>query len=133
MLGLSGLAFAAANLLLARVLPKEEFGRFALLFAIIMIGQSTGPLGANVIVNRYRIDPGRKLLNQVLVTSAVIMAHHWKYAGRGQSAAAIRSSVWLAAPSEEQEVSRRPERHDRTVLHSFERPQIREPLLPDCL
>ncbi len=72
MLGLSGLAFAAANLLLARVLPKEEFGRFALLFSIIMIGQSTGPLGANVIVNRYRIDPGRTLLNQVIVTSVLI-------------------------------------------------------------
>ena len=71
-LALSGVAFALANLLLARELPKEEYGRFALLLAIITIGILTGPVGAQVIVNRQRIDPGRRLLGRTLLTSGLV-------------------------------------------------------------
>jgi O-antigen/teichoic acid export membrane protein len=71
-LTLSGGAFALGNLLLARVLPKEEYGRFSLGLAIVMIGIVTGPLGAQIIVNRHRTDPGRRLLARTLSTSGLV-------------------------------------------------------------
>ena len=71
-LGLSGVAFALANLILARVLPKEEYGRFALVLAIATVGILTGPLGANVIVNRQLIDPGWRLIRRTLGTSVLV-------------------------------------------------------------
>jgi hypothetical protein len=71
-LALSGVAFALANLVLARELPKEEYGRFSLLLAIITIGILTGPMGAQVIVNRLRMDPGPRLLGRTLVTSGLV-------------------------------------------------------------
>jgi len=71
-LTLGGGAFAVGNLVLARVLPKEEYGRFSLVLAIVMIGILTGPLGAQVIVNRHRTDPGRRLLAQTLSTSGLV-------------------------------------------------------------
>ena len=69
-LTVSGGAFALGNLMLARVLPKEEYGRVSLALAIIMIGILTGPVGAQVIVNRHRTDPNRRLLARTLWTSA---------------------------------------------------------------
>ena len=71
-LALSGGAFALGNLILARVLPKEEYGRFSLGLAIVMIGILTGPLGAQIIVNRHRTDPGRRLLARTLSTSGLV-------------------------------------------------------------
>jgi O-antigen/teichoic acid export membrane protein len=69
-LTVSGGAFALGNLILARVLPKEEYGRISLALAIIMIGILTGPIGAQVIVNRHRTDPNRRLLARTFWTSA---------------------------------------------------------------
>jgi len=71
-LTVSGGAFALGNLILARVLPKEEYGRVSLALAIIMIGILTGPIGAQVIVNRHRTDPNRRLLARTLGTSALV-------------------------------------------------------------
>ncbi|HTC23008.1 MAG TPA: oligosaccharide flippase family protein [Gemmatimonadales bacterium] len=71
-LGLSGGAFAVANLMLARVLPKEEYGRFSLVLAIITLGILTGPLGAQIIVNRHQMDPGPRLFGRTLLTSALV-------------------------------------------------------------
>ena len=71
-LTVSGGAFALGNLILARVLPKEEYGRISLALAIIMIGILTGPIGAQVIVNRHRTDPNRRLLARTLSTSALV-------------------------------------------------------------
>src|SRR5471032_1193149 len=69
-LGLSGLALACGNLMLARVLPTGEFARFALFFAIAQIGTNTGPFGADVIMTRRHFEPGPKLHRQVLYSSA---------------------------------------------------------------
>ena len=69
---MSGAVFAIGNLLLARALPKEEYGRFVLVLAISTIGILTGPLGANVIVNRQRINAGRRLLVRTLTTSSIV-------------------------------------------------------------
>jgi hypothetical protein len=71
-LGFSGLALAVGNLLLARILPTEEFARFTLFFSIVQIGISTGPLGADVIITRRHIHPGAALHRQVLLHSALV-------------------------------------------------------------
>jgi hypothetical protein len=71
-LTLGGAAFALGNLALARELPKVEYGRFSLALAIVMIGILTGPIGAQVIVNRHPTDPGRRLLARTVSTSALV-------------------------------------------------------------
>ena len=42
-LGVSGVALACSNLMLARVLPTGELARFAFFFAIVQIGIKIGP------------------------------------------------------------------------------------------
>jgi len=45
---------------------------FALALAIATVGILTGPLGANVIVNRQRVDPGWRLIRRTLGTSTLV-------------------------------------------------------------
>lgn len=71
-LGVSGLALACGNLMLARVLAPAEFARFALFFAIAQIGMSIGPFGADVIMTRRHYDPGPELHRRVLCTSFIV-------------------------------------------------------------
>jgi hypothetical protein len=73
-LGASGLALACGNLMLARALPTDEFARFSLLFSIVMVGISVGPIGADVILTRRKFDPGAKMHRQVLFTSGAVAA-----------------------------------------------------------
>jgi O-antigen/teichoic acid export membrane protein len=73
-LGLSGLALACGNLMLARALPTVELARFALLFSIVQIGISIGPIGADVILARGKFAPTAKLHGQILLTSAATAA-----------------------------------------------------------
>ncbi len=71
-LGASGLALAAGNLLLARLLPPSEFALFSLIFSIVMIGISIGPIGADVTLTRRRFEPDSKLHGQIFLTSTVV-------------------------------------------------------------
>ncbi len=71
-LGGSGLALAAGNLLLARVLPTDEFARFALMFSLIMVGISIAPIGADVILIRRHFVPDLRLHRQVFYTSVLV-------------------------------------------------------------
>jgi O-antigen/teichoic acid export membrane protein len=71
-LGGSGLALAAGNLLLARVLPTDEFARFALLFSLVMVGISIAPIGADVILVRRHFVPTTRLHRQIFFTSALV-------------------------------------------------------------
>jgi O-antigen/teichoic acid export membrane protein len=73
-LGGSGLALAAGNLLLARVLPAEEFARFALMFSLVMVGISIAPIGADVILLRRHFVPDPRLYRQVFHTSILVAA-----------------------------------------------------------
>ena len=73
-LGASGLALACGNLIMARVLPEAEFARFALIFSIVMIGISIGPIGADVVLSRRKFEPDTKLHKQVLITSSLTAA-----------------------------------------------------------
>jgi O-antigen/teichoic acid export membrane protein len=71
-LGASGLALAFGNLLLARTLPKAEFARFSLLYSLVMIGITIGPIGADVTLTRRRFEPDSKIHRQVLMTSTLV-------------------------------------------------------------
>jgi O-antigen/teichoic acid export membrane protein len=68
-LGLGGVALAASNLILARVLPPAEFAQFALLYAIVQVGINIGPIGVDVALTRRLITPSAKLRQQAFFTS----------------------------------------------------------------
>jgi len=70
----AGAAFAGSMLLLARALPKAEFGLLGLVVTILNVASRTAPLGADGIVNRRRMDPGPRLLGRVLATASVFGA-----------------------------------------------------------
>ncbi len=65
---------AAGNLLLARMLPTDEFARFALMFSLIMIGISIAPIGADVTLLRRHFVPDARLHRQVFCTSVLVAA-----------------------------------------------------------
>lgn len=69
---LSGAAFAAGTLLIARILPVEEFARFALAVALFNIFALVAPLGIDQQLLRRRIDPGAGLLT-LLCGSGLVM------------------------------------------------------------
>ena len=58
-LGLSGVAFALGNLILARVLPSQEYGLVSLFIGVVAVCGVTAPLGLDVVVGRrgLRLDP----------------------------------------------------------------------------
>jgi O-antigen/teichoic acid export membrane protein len=72
--GISGLGFAGANLLLARLLPTEEYGLFTLVTALVYLGYALAPAGVDGIVNRRRLDPGPSLLRRTLFASLLVAA-----------------------------------------------------------
>lgn len=71
-LGLGGLALAGANLILARVLPPDEFAQFALLYAIVQVGINVGPIGVDVTLTRRLIEPTAALRRQSFLTSLCV-------------------------------------------------------------
>jgi O-antigen/teichoic acid export membrane protein len=73
-LGGGGLALAAGNLLLARMLPTDEFARFALMYSLVMVGVSIAPIGADVILLRRHFVPDLRLHRQLLCTSVLVAA-----------------------------------------------------------
>jgi O-antigen/teichoic acid export membrane protein len=66
---LSGAAFALGNLLLARVMPTEEFGRFALAIALFNVFAVVAPLGVDQLMLRHPMPATRRLLLILLLTS----------------------------------------------------------------
>ena len=58
-LGLSGVAFALGNLILARVLPSQEYGLVSLFIGVVAVSGVMAPLGLDVVVGRrgLRLDP----------------------------------------------------------------------------
>jgi O-antigen/teichoic acid export membrane protein len=70
--GASGLGFAGANLILARVLPTEEYALFTLAIALINLAFALAPLGIDGIVNRRQLDAGPGLLRRTLAASVVV-------------------------------------------------------------
>ncbi len=67
--GVSGVGFAAANVVLARVLSAAEYALFTLVVALVNLGGAIAPAGLDEIVKRHRLEAGPRLLWQVLGAS----------------------------------------------------------------
>jgi O-antigen/teichoic acid export membrane protein len=70
--GASGLGFAGANLMLARLLPTTEYGLFTLVIALSNLGYSLAPAGVDGIVNRRQLDAGPRLLRRTIGASLLV-------------------------------------------------------------
>jgi O-antigen/teichoic acid export membrane protein len=70
--GISGLGFAGANLVLARILPTAEYGLFTLFTALAYLGYALAPAGVDGIVNRRRLDPGPYLFRRAATASLLV-------------------------------------------------------------
>ena len=70
--GASGLGFAGANLILARLLPTTEYAMFTLVVALASLGYSLAPGGVDGIVNRRHLEAGPKLLRRTLIASLFV-------------------------------------------------------------
>jgi O-antigen/teichoic acid export membrane protein len=68
----SGVGFAGANLILARVLPKEEYALFTLVLALVNFGFALATAGIDGIVLRRALECGPGLLGQVIAAAAVV-------------------------------------------------------------
>ena len=65
-LGISGVGFAVANLLLARVLPTEEYAVLTLVVALVNVGYPLAAAGVDGVVNRRRLEAGPRLFRRML-------------------------------------------------------------------
>ncbi len=65
-LGLSGMGFAVANLMLARALPTTEYALFTLVVALVNVGYPLAPAGLDGLVNRVRLEAGPRLLRRIV-------------------------------------------------------------------
>jgi O-antigen/teichoic acid export membrane protein len=70
--GASGLGFAGANLILARVLPTDEYGLFTLVIALVNLGFALAPAGIDGIVNRRHLEAGPKLLRRTMAATLLV-------------------------------------------------------------
>jgi O-antigen/teichoic acid export membrane protein len=69
-LGLSGVGFAVANLMLARALTTTEYALFTLVVALVNVGYPLAPAGVDGVVNRLPLEAGPRLLRRTLRTIA---------------------------------------------------------------
>lgn len=72
--GASGLGFAGANLMLARVLPTGEYGLFTLVIALVNLGFALAPAGVDGMVNRRHLEAGPRLLKRTLSVALLVGA-----------------------------------------------------------
>ena len=68
----SGVGFAGANLVLARVLPKEEYALFTLVLALVNFGFALATAGVDGIVLRRALEFGPRLLGRVAAAAAFV-------------------------------------------------------------
>ncbi len=69
--GAAGAGFAAANLILARVLPEDEYALVTLVVALVNVGYALAPLGLDGMVNRRSLEAGPGLLRQTLIATGL--------------------------------------------------------------
>jgi O-antigen/teichoic acid export membrane protein len=96
-----GVGFAAGNILLARVLPEDEFGRVALFLALVQIGIVMGPVGLETVINRHHLSASTALLGRVSLTSGLVgvglAAVAWRFYGLGAALASALALTVLPA------------------------------------
>jgi O-antigen/teichoic acid export membrane protein len=68
-LGLSGVGFAVANLVLARALPTEEYALVTLVVALVNVGYPLAAAGVDGMVNRRRLEAGPRLFRRLMRAS----------------------------------------------------------------
>jgi O-antigen/teichoic acid export membrane protein len=71
-LGLSGVGFAVANLVLARALPTEEYALLTLVVALVNVGYPLAAAGVDGVVNRHRLEAGPRLLRRLMHASVPV-------------------------------------------------------------
>lgn len=69
--GVSGIAFAAANIILARVQTVEAYAVFALVIAIFTLASGLGQFGADGVVNRHKLKPDFRTFFRLFWTSTI--------------------------------------------------------------
>jgi O-antigen/teichoic acid export membrane protein len=69
--GASGLGFAGANLILARVLPTAEYALFTLVIALVNLSFALAPGGVDGMVNRRHLEAGPSVLKRTLAAAVV--------------------------------------------------------------
>jgi O-antigen/teichoic acid export membrane protein len=67
-----GAGFAVGNILLARVLPPQEYGYVALFLALIQLAITLGPVGLETVINRHHLGASAALLVRSSGTSALV-------------------------------------------------------------
>jgi len=70
--GASGLGFAGANLILARVLPTSEYGLFTLVIALVNLSYALAPAGIDGMVNRRHLEAGPSLFRRTAMAGAIV-------------------------------------------------------------
>jgi O-antigen/teichoic acid export membrane protein len=70
--GAAGAGFAAANLILARVLPAVEYGIFTLVTALVNLAFSLAPVGLDGVVLRRHLVAGPRLLSRVILVTTLV-------------------------------------------------------------
>ena len=70
----SGAGFAGANLILARILPTDEYALFTLVIALVNLGYALAPVGLDGVVNRMHLEAGPRLLAKVAAASTLVGA-----------------------------------------------------------
>ncbi len=73
-IGISGVGYALANVLLARAMTTLDYARLTLALSLVNVGLQLAPLGADGVVNRRRLAGGMVLLRRTLLTSALVAA-----------------------------------------------------------
>jgi O-antigen/teichoic acid export membrane protein len=69
---LSGMAFALGNLLMARTMPINDFGRVALEIALLNLFSVIAPLGLDQVLLRRQDDASVGLFGRVLLVNGVV-------------------------------------------------------------
>jgi hypothetical protein len=71
-LGLGGLAFTLANLILAKTLRPQEYGSVSLVIGIVAVAGLAAPLGLDLVIGRRGLPPGRELRRAIAGTSIAV-------------------------------------------------------------
>ena len=71
-LGLGGLAFTLANLVLAKTLRPQEYGTVSLVIGIVAVAGLAAPLGLDLVIGRRGLPLGRQLRRAIVTTSAAV-------------------------------------------------------------
>lgn len=74
MFALGGVSFSLGHLVLARTLPTAEYAWIALMMTFSQLSIGLAPLGAEILVNRFAVNPDMYLLRRAITSSLIAAA-----------------------------------------------------------